>query len=311
MNIPDAFRRLTEIHCIRPSDILSTHDGFFVVTKALSDILAEKNILGCLNASGQCIACDRFFDDWFLYAVQDGETTYSLLKMREQEHDDAYLADGDDPGVTVSFIAFRHALLHLCLTEPTEAHRQALNKEINRVVSYGGQKHDASLKRYFVRTEAEAPYLIASLYTSRIASFAQQGRLETPDCYKAIYRRGIAKRLPHCIDAINREAGYTVCDHEHIYIRNPNAPTDYERAAIMATHTGNASVYSFAAEVQCHARFLTPWAKFPFIGRTLYDSAIRADMTSGDTEYQGFAPFYRENSRMVKKQIACHKPDHQ
>jgi hypothetical protein len=61
--------------------------------------------------------------------------------------------------------------------------------------------------------------------------------------------------------------------------------------------------------VEYHARFLTPLAKIkiPFFGRSIYDSAIRADMTVGDTEFEGPAPFYRETSRIVKRQYELHR----
>ena len=85
--------------------------------------------------------------------------------------------------------------------------------------------------------------------------------------------------------------------------------TDYERAAILATHTGNTSRYSFAAEVEYHARFLTPLAKIkiPFCGKTLYDSAIRADMTIGDAGSGIPVSYYRENSKIVQRQYRLHK----
>ena len=110
-------------------------------------------------------------------------------------------------------------------------------------------------------------------------------------------------------EALNREAGRVVCDHENIYLANPEALTAQEALAILATHTGNTSVYSFAAEVEYHAKFLTPLAKvkIPLVGRSIYDSAIRADMTVGDTEFQGPAPFYKDDSKIVKRQYALHQ----
>ena len=118
-------------------------------------------------------------------------------------------------------------------------------------------------------------------------------------------------RLPRFLDRLNREAGYTVCDNRQIFIRDPNDLTPYESTAILATHTGNTSLYSFAAEVEYHARFLTPLfkLKLPFFGRSVYDSAIRADMSVGDAEFQGTAPFYRDSSRMVKRQHRLHSGD--
>jgi hypothetical protein len=111
------------------------------------------------------------------------------------------------------------------------------------------------------------------------------------------------------IESLNREAGRTVCDHKKIYIQNAENLTVYERAAILATHTGNVSVYSFAAEVEYHARFLTPWAriKIPFFGKSIYDSAVRADMTIGDADRRRYAPYYRKNSGIVKKHYKLHK----
>ena len=100
-----------------------------------------------------------------------------------------------------------------------------------------------------------------------------------------------------------------VCDNENIYIQDPEAITEWESAAILATHAENTSLHSFAAEVEYHARFLTPLAKIkiPFLGRSVYDSAIRAEMTVGDKEFEGPAPFYQANSKIVKRQFALHK----
>ena len=84
--------------------------------------------------------------------------------------------------------------------------------------------------------------------------------------------------------------------------------TEQEALAILATHTGNTSFYSFAAEIEFHARFLTPWAKIkiPFFRKSIYDSAIHADMTIGDAEFEGTLPFYQSNSKIVKRQYKLH-----
>ena len=37
-----------------------------------------------------------------------------------------------------------------------------------------------------------------------------------------------------------------------------------------------------------------------------YDSAIRADMTICDTEFEGPAPFYKQDSNIVKRQYVLH-----
>lgn len=316
---PGAFDRLIEAKCIARSDLISTDDGFFLINKSLSDILAEKGIFDFPDSMGEILPCNRFFDDWFLYAVPNlSEHAYGLLKLREQEHDteDGSPADGDTPGVTISFIVFAFEILSKCLSEPTAQNRQALNAEINRVVARKGQKHHIALKYYFINPQSQGAYLVASMYAQRIASMSENGILEVPEYYKDLVQKSISyksntkfSRLPRFIESLNRQAGHTVCDNAKIYIKDREKPDIHEVAAILATHTGNTSLYSFAAEVEYHAKFLTPFAKIklPFFGRSVYDSAIRADMTVGDTEFQGPAPFYSPNSRIVKRQYQQHK----
>ena len=319
ISIPDVFRVLLFDMCIKELDIVKTSDGFFLVCKALSNILSEKNIFEITSSSGRKYECDRFFDDWFLYAIHDGEDcAYSLLKLREQENDAAegLDADGDTPGVTISFIPFESEILLRCLENPSDENRKKLNDEINRVVSYRGQCHHKAIKRYFKNPRSKAAYLVADVYARRIASYAENGYIEVPECYKEIVKKSCsgknssgASRLTRFIEALNREAGRIICDNAKIYIKNPSEPTEHEAAAILTTHTGNTSLYSFAAEVEYHARFLMPLAKIriPFLGRSVYDSAIRADMTVEDAALMRPAPYYRSQSRIVKRQYIIHK----
>ena len=316
---PNMFRCLRSDRSIEASDIAGTSDGFFLVNRSIANILSSKGIFDFPDSSGERLACSKFFDDWFLYAVpNDGDYTYSLLKLREQEHDaeDGSPADGDTPGVTISFISFNSERLLDCLADPTDENRKKLNTEINRVVAYRGQRHHKALKKYFKNPRSQGAYLVADIYVKTIAAYASDGSLSVPEFYKQIVQQSISykdsrklARLPRFVEALNQAAGQIVCDNENIYLKNREAPTEYEALAILATHTGNTSVYSFAAEVEYHARFLTPLAKMkiPFFGRSIYDSAIRADMTVGDTEFEGPAPFYKETSKIVKRQYALHQ----
>ena len=317
--VPNIFRFLLSETIIEESDIAGTSDGFFLVHKSVANLLASKGIFDFPDSSGERLACSKFFDDWFLYAIpNDNDYTYGLLKLREQEHDaeDGSPADGDTPGVTISFISFNSDALMDCLADPTDENRKKLNIEINRVVAYKGQSHHPALKRYFKNPHSCGAYLVADMYTRRIALFAENGRLAVPEHYKEIVQRSISyktsnrlARLPRFIESLNKAAGRVVCDNETIYLENREKPTGHEAAAILATHTGNTSVFSFAAEVEYHARFLTPLAKIkiPFFGRSIYDSAIRADMTIDDTEFEGPAPFYKDDSQIVKRQYALHR----
>ena len=317
--MPKTFWQLQSEGYINPSNVLKTPDGFWLIYKSLSDILSEKGILDFLNSDGDRRLCSKFYDDWFLYAAADGEDyTYGLLKFREQEHDteDGSPADGDTPGVTISFISFTCEVLLACLANPSDKNRRMLDEEINRVVARRGQRHHKALKRYFIDARSEGAYLVADTYIKHMASFSRNGYLDVPEHYKEIVQQSISyknseklARLPRFVDTLNREAGYIICDHDKIFISNREEPTAYEAAAILATHTGNTSVYSFAAEVEYHAKFLTPLAKIkiPFFGRSIYDSAIRADMTIDDTEFEGPAPFYQADSKIVKRQYALHR----
>lgn len=316
---PMLFRQLQAVGCLKETDILHTRDGFSLAYRSVADMLAQKNILDFPNSEGKRLACSSFFDDWFVYAVpEQDDWVYSLLKLREQEHDQipGAAADGDTPGVTICFIRFDCGILLDCLQDPSDENRKKLNAEINRVVARRGQRHHEALKRYFVNPRSEGAYLVASVYTKHIAAMAEQGYLPVPDFYREMARQYAAgkhsakvSRLPEFLESLNQEAGYTVCDNEKIYIKDPSAPDRFECAAILATHTGNTSVYSFAAEVEYHARFLVPIARFriPLIGKSVYASAVRADMTVGDTEFQGPAPFYRPDSRIVRNQYHHHK----
>ena len=316
--IPEIFQQLQSMGSVNQSDILKTPDGFWLIYKSLSDILSEKDIFDFPNSDGERLVCSKFYDDWFLYAVPNGaDHTYSLLKLREQEYDaeGGSPADGDTPGVTISFISFACEILLACIIDPSDENRRRLDGEINRVVARRVQTHHDHLKRYFADPKSLGSYLVADLYATHIAAFARDGYLNVPEHYKKIVRQYNARknskklaRLPDFIEDLNRKAGYVLCDHDRLYIQNPKKPTQYEAAAILATHTGNTSPYSFAAEVEYHARFLTPLAKIkiPFWGRSVYASAIRADMSVGDAEFQGPTPFYQAESRIVKRQYALH-----
>ena len=308
---PSVFLQLQSNEYICASDLVNAQDGFWMIGKSLAEILARKKILDFPDADGIRLACDRFYDDWFLYAVPSkGDYVYSLVKLREQEHDahGESPADGDTPGVTISFVPFGCEVLLDCLAEPTDKNRESLDSEIDRVVARRGQRHHESLKGYFVNPRAEGSYLVADLYTKQIASFAKNAMLEVPECYRVIAKNKRA-RLSRFIESVNQVAGQVVCNHEKIYFQNTNDLTEHECEVILATHTGNTSKHSFAAEIEYHARFLISLAriKIPFFKKTLYESAVRADMTIGDADRRRFAPFYRENSRIVKRHRKFHK----
>ena len=116
--------------------MLSSNDGFFMITESISSILISEGIDTFPDREERILECRNFFDDWFLFAVPGKtEYVYGLLKMREQEHDleRGIQADGDTPGVTISFIAFDTGILKSCLENSSAENRKKMGMEINRV----------------------------------------------------------------------------------------------------------------------------------------------------------------------------------
>lgn len=312
--IPTFFKWLDDQKMISKDYIISSNDGFFMITESIYSILISKGIETFPDREDRILECRNYFDDWFLFAVPDQEDhVYGLLKMREQEHDleQGMKADGDTPGVTISFIALNTSIIKACLEDPSAENRKKMGMEINRVVAYPKQNHHPALKEYFIRPQAEAPYLIAETYVNHISSFSTAGTLNVPKAYKEIYlKRSTSSkyaRVPDFMDQNNREASRIVCDHEKIYIQNVKQLSRYEKLAILATHTGNVSYHSFAAEIRYHAMFLNKLMKIrlPMAGSP-YASAVRADMSIGDKEFQGPTPYYDLSSSSVHEQMKYH-----
>ena len=64
--MPEIFWQLLSEGYIKPSDILKTSDGFWLIYKSLSDILSEKGIVEFPDSEGRLLKCSKFYDDWFL-----------------------------------------------------------------------------------------------------------------------------------------------------------------------------------------------------------------------------------------------------
>ena len=315
--IPDCFLQLLQSGLINKNNIEKTDDGFFGLNKCISDILAQKDIHTFLADDGSELKCKNYYDDWYIYALgKEDSFVYGLFKLREQEYDmyAGERADYDAPGVTVSFVAYDVNTLMNCLNEPTDKNKKAMSDEINRVVARRRQKHHSVMKRYFCKAESKAPYLIAELYIKHILSFTHKGFILVPQKYEEIYSVSLAlskdskeKRLPDFINRNNEAAGRIVCDHDKIYINDPKSPDYYEKLAILATHTADTSFNCFACEVQYHALFLNSITKIkiPFLG-SVYESAIRADLSIDDSEFEGNAPYHREGSKLVRRHIEAH-----
>lgn len=305
MAVPTAFKALIANGCLSKNHIRRTDDGFSMSSLSIAHMLQSRGIDTFPNDQNEERLVDRFFDDWYLFSVSTGAAdVYGLLKMRKQEFDvaEGIPADADTPGVTISFVAFNIQTLLDCLQNPAKEQRKQLNHEINRTVAFSGQRHHPALKEYFSRAQAKAPYLIADMYTAFLAAQAENGTLPVPSAYTARKH----SRLMRFIEKNNAAAGRIVCDHRHIFLHDPPHLTKEEKLALLATHTANTSLHSFAAEVRFHAQFLLPVFRWPFLQKSPYDSALRADMTVDNSMLHNLFPFYHPCSASVRSQKKHH-----
>ena len=66
-HLPEAFRQLQSTGSVKESDILKTPDGFWLIYKSLSDVLAENNIFDFPNSDGERLLCSKFYMEVFDY----------------------------------------------------------------------------------------------------------------------------------------------------------------------------------------------------------------------------------------------------
>lgn len=286
---------------------ISTDDGFSLCQKSLSELLLEKGIQDTGISPINKADVDSYFDDWHFYRVRD---TYSLVKLREQEHD--YVpgfSDRDDPAVTVSFISFPfdafQALPRGCGTE-AEAMKTFV-RVFRDVTERFPQKHDPTLQAYFSDPHSKGSYMIAEAYVQKLLALFPDGAVPFPDKHLLI-----SPRLRRGLHTHNQEADrQIVCweDH-HIYIKDPKNPTLPEKQAVLGFYTGDLTFTGFASEVKFHADALTAWeAKIPVLGKIWYRAAIRADMQFGpeNSLYTlALCPYYHPNSTLVRQQVLLH-----
>ena len=326
------------------SNIISSGDGFYMMTTPLSSIL---NAAGIYELSENYYGSETrsvigFYDDWYIYAIEsNGGYVYSLLKMREQESDASYENDEDNPGVTVPFISFDYDLLLSLLDEDTSYKRYRFLLALEKVTGPGYEEniHNEIIVGYFEKVESKAAYLIADEYIKLVVEkCCVNGVIQSPKNYIALRERmdeiltllsdnvfldnetrlvlmneyESLNRVHSALLVNNNEAGYNIYNDTDrtINIADPKELSLFEKYAIMITHTANVTFNSFAAEVQFHAEAVYDWKSHVYIlgkGFQWYEAAIRADMAIGEEKESGYADeYYDLDSGIVKAQIATH-----
>lgn len=310
------------------AQIQNTADDFYICTKSLADILVAAGIPTLYDTENEQLTppVHGFYDDWYLFAVPKAKGyTIGLFKMREQE-DDAY--DNNDPGVTISFVAFDFDLFYMCLRSKIKEDCLALNSEIDKVTSDKGVQYDGVMQAYFSNPASEGAYLIVEAYVKFMAGTAVNRTLAAPDQYLSLLKKiedidvlinstwdgniiaaAMAEkeklsRIPDALAANNQAAGYAIFSDNTIHLLSRNSPTTREAYAILMLHTANVNYNSFAAEVKFHSDALVaPWADID----KWYDSALRADMAIGEEAESGFFDkYYDLEGDLVQEQIQYH-----
>ena len=221
---------------------------------------------GCLAESNIFTTEDGFYaanhrlvqlGGGYLYAVPSGDGyVYGVFTIADQ--------DALNPGVVISFV-------------PLDETRMQLTGEASNII-----------KAYFRRPQAQGGYLIARIYVDNIIAAGQSRHIALPRYFETLYRQNKGRRISRFVEINNEDAVHTVCDQETIYIRDLENISDFEKLAILATHTGCTSFHSFAAGVRYFAR---PFAK---------ESGAR--LTLGE-ELQ---PYHDADGKWVKKQKKYH-----
>lgn len=321
---------LVDLNLVNFSDIKHTDDGFFMLTKSLAEILTEAGITSLYDGDGEETKVNNYYDDWYIYGIEtDYGCEYGLLKMREQENDGL---DGDNPGVTISFVDFDYGILVDLLAFNSAYNSYNLYLNIDYITYSEDATHHSVITDYFSQTKSEAPYLIAEEYINFIVeNSCVDGVIQAPNSYltvlnniefydsvimnpfssndeifSAAMMKNDALRVPTAISQYNINAGYTIYDTSTntIHIADVNNLTEYEKYIILATHTNNVTFNSFAAEVEFHADAVNyPEAIIP----SYYLRALRADMAVGEEYESGFYDdYYDLDSDIVRAQAEAH-----
>lgn len=330
---PDLFNSMIDLSCIEYTDCAETDDGFFFVTKPLSEIFISQGIQSLPPRSEAEDEWEvvNFYDDWYIYAIRSGTTvSYSLCKMRECETDGF---DNNDPGVTVSFVELNSNIFEIAIVTGGVNELKELRTHFNSVTGPGViDLHSDHIAGYFREPSSKGAYLIAEEYVQFMVKFYPDGEVDIPEeCVELINQtrdidiqlsdttlsddirlalltnRSRVGRIPDALTDINQKSGRTIYDEMNmvLHINNVHDLTLYEKQALLSIFCADVSFNSFAAEVQFHADAL--YSKLADVFDRWYSSALRADISIDDgSDNIFFDDYHYLNSDIVKEQISIH-----
>jgi hypothetical protein len=291
---------------------LETDDGYFLIDKSVSDILAEAGVdpkeMEYLGPNG--------FDDWYITGLvkDDGSIAYSLIKVREPMDEQGQKA------TAIVFNSMNMTAFEQVISDSTSGKKvlkstadQAL-RDINYIVKPTDHynDYDPDILAYFQNPESDGSYLIADFAIDKVAhdEAFKDGVYELPFTYEEFDDYGGKDTLDML--AI---AGIYDKDANTITIKDPDNLTANEQSALLLITTANRNKYSFAAENQYHADMYdnTP---SPYIKK----KGIKSDAGVGESvqinipikgvtvpTYERF--FKPSNSKYYKEQFEAHRKE--
>jgi hypothetical protein len=180
------------------NNIFSPDDSFLLYYTPISDILVNANVTK--TSADQDV--NNMYDDWYIYSINnESGCVFGLTKMREIESDNI---DGDQPGVSISFIDFELNALTQCIKDEGLSIRQ-LDDEINSCV-IGGMEYSKVLVDYFKNYMNAGSYVIADKYIEKIISLSDGKKIDVPQKVNEVYR------VASLLEDINIKVGRTMYD---------------------------------------------------------------------------------------------------
>lgn len=309
---PSYFVDFINLEIAKYNDVVQTKDGFSMCKQPMSVILSKYKVKKIKDGKSWLPVKD-YYDDWYLYCVKDGKKyVYSLLKMREKEHDEK---DGDDPGTSVSFMEFDvRSLVGVSLQKSgLEKLSQGISRTIHpyfysksAIIQTPDKLYSASLQKYFAKTKSTGSYLIANQYIKKVIKEERNGN-ELP-----VYLDKMTKQQTAYLQGLK---GIYDQKKNVIKLKDINALTKREKQAVLVSRTGNISQNSFAGENQFHAVWLKRIAELlksykPVTGKLIgaYRSALVSDTGIDEEEQSGVTDWsYLEyEGTYVAKQRKAH-----
>lgn len=228
--LPQAFKDAIARGDVTIEDFQITEDGFIICTKEIGDT------------------------DWYVYCIQDehGNFIFSVCKLRTEVPGSI--------GIAVSFIEIDETLLADALAGKitTDNYIEDYPAFDIAITAKDNAKGNSVLLSYFMNPHAQASYLIANLYVQKLLdTYCEDGVVNYDEIIVGYGKDGTVAYLKNELSEYQLqrliELGIYNAETGEMNFSNIDKLSENEFNTLLCAFSGNASIYSFAAEVQAHA----------------------------------------------------------